>query len=375
MTEKQFWKWLFQEVDSDLLYVIKNNAKITVNGFRINSAQDIKKENHSFIVNAFLQPKNLKSIKKELQTKKFVTANNDDEENFEFKIDKVNETIKSRSDLVKALLYLVQEKQEELALEVFKHFSDKIDLMPKDSNVVVENSDGSKKKIEKTNNDEKKIKKLETDLRKAKDDLKKKTDELKDVKGLMKDEKKQATNQQNEAKKEFQKQKLDTKIKYEEKLKTHAIKINELMIKIKLLEEENKELSKSNNGLTNEITILKNSKKEYEELIELYEIDKEKERIASKHMTITIIGKLPMGGVPIKNASVRFELFEDIEFLSHQLPKNDKCWVLRYTLNNRERDDLLHNEHFVSLDNVVYFDDYMKFSNALNSIEKVEVRV
>lgn len=43
MEQKQFWKWLFQELDYELLYIIKSKIKIVIRGFRINSAQDIKK--------------------------------------------------------------------------------------------------------------------------------------------------------------------------------------------------------------------------------------------------------------------------------------------------------------------------------------------
>lgn len=374
--QKQFWKWIFQQMENHQLYLIKTELQIKVNGIRsINSAQDISKGNRSILVNAFISPQNLKKIINGIQTKKIVFIQNEEElKDFIFEFSNIIESIKKRSNLLMTLMFLVQEKHEELAFEVYEHFLNRLDEL---SIVSEEESKEekimSKKEGKKPEIDEKRIKKLENDLQKAIDDLTKKTDELKDVKGLLKDEKKQATQLLNETKKEHQKTLTDTKLIYEEKLKTAATKINELVHKKMELEEDNKELIKVNNNLNNEIKRLHQSNKEYEEIIELYEEEEKKE--TNDVMTISIIGKMPMGGIRVNNKSVRFEVFENIEYASHELPKNDKCWVLRYDLNHRERDDLLHNEYFIQLDNVDYFDDYLKFSNALKEIDREEVRV
>lgn len=374
--QKQFWKWIFQQMEKHQLYLIKTELQIKVNGIRsINSAQDISKGNRSILVNAFISPQNLKKIINGIQTKKIVFIQNEEElKDFIFEFSNIIESIKKRSDLLMTLMFLVQEKHEELAFEVYEHFLNRLDEL---SIVLEEESKEekimSKKEEKKPVIDEKRIKKLENDLLKAIDDLKKKTDELKDVKGLLKDEKKQATQLLNETKKEHQKTLTDTKLIYEEKLKTAATKINELVHKKKELEEYNKELIKVNNNLNNEIKQLHQSNKDYEEIIELYE--EEEKKVTNDVMTISIIGKMPMGGIRVNNKSVRFEVFENIEYVSHELPKNDKCWVLRYDLNHRERDDLLNNEYFIQLDNIDYFDDYLKFSNALKEIDREEVRV
>lgn len=119
MEQKQFWKWLFQELDYELLYIIKSKIKIVIRGFRINSAQDIKKENHPFVVNTFLQPANLKKIKQFIQD---VSLIKNSDEDFELDLEKIIKRVESKKDLVETLLYLVQEKMKKWRL-MYIHIS------------------------------------------------------------------------------------------------------------------------------------------------------------------------------------------------------------------------------------------------------------
>ncbi|WP_410984398.1 hypothetical protein [Bacillus cereus] len=384
MEQKQFWKWLFQELDYELLYIFKKRTKIVVRGFRINSAQDIKKENHQFVVNTFLQPANLKKIKKYIQDASAIKITDED---FELDLEKIIKRVGSKKNLIDTLLYLVQEKNEEMAMNVYTYFCEKLDELP--DSVESERVGSTDKKVTNMKKEasvatlEAKVKKIEADLLKARNDLKKKLDENKILKGQIKNDRKQWTSKLNEVKKSHEEQL--NKIKesheeqlnkskrlYEEQIVTHKNKESELNKAIKELAKENKAFVRACEELEKEITELTKTNKEYEELFELYE----QESIGRKsdNLRIVIIGR-PMNIIKTKNPDINIEILNNIEFKSYQFPKSDKCWVLPFTLNNRERTELQHNVHFNLMENVEYFDDYLKLMSELKNIEKVEMRV
>ncbi|MGF9812149.1 hypothetical protein [Bacillus toyonensis] len=384
MEQKQFWRWLFQEIDYELLYIFKSKIKIIVRGFRINSAQDIKKENHPFVVNTFLQPSNLKKIIKYIQTVSIIKNIDDD---FELDLEKIIKRVESKNDLIETVLYLVQEKNEEMAIDVYTHFCEKLDELPKTvKNEEVESTDKTvinMKKEDSIKTLEAKIKKIEADLLKVRNDSKKKVDENRTLKVQIKNDRKQWTSKLNEIKKSHEErlnkikasheeQLEESKRLYEEQIVNHKSKESSLNNKIEELVKENKSFVKANKELEKEIIELTRINKEYEELFELY--DQEDISCKSGELRIIIIGR-PMNIIKTKNPDINIEILNNIEFKSYQFPKSDKCWVLLFTLNNRERTELQHNIHFNLIENVEYFDDYLKLMHALKNIEKVEVRV
>ncbi|MEH7459743.1 hypothetical protein V7183_21795 [Bacillus sp. JJ1127] len=384
MEQKQFWKWLFQELDYELLYIFKSKIKIVVRGFRINSAQDIKKENHPFVVNTFLKPANLKKIKQFIQDVSLIKNNDED---FELDLEKIIKRVESKKNLVETLLYLVQEKNEEMAINVYTYFCEKLDELPNSvESEEVESTDKkvmNMKKEESIKTLEAKIKKIEADLLKARSDLKKKVDENKTLKGQIKNDRKQWTSKLNETKKSHEEQlnKIkesheeqlnESKRLYEEQIANHKNKESELNKRFEELVKENKSFVKAHEELEKEMIELTKTNKEYEELFELY--DQENIRDEGDKLRIIIIGR-PMNIIQTKTPDINIEILNNIEFKSYQFPKSDKCWVLPFTLNNRERTELQHNVHFNLMENVEYFDDYLKLMNALKNIEKVEVRV
>ncbi|WJX05717.1 hypothetical protein [Bacillus cereus] len=383
MEQKQFWRWLFQEIDYELLYIFKSKIKIIIRGFRINSAQDIKKENHPFVVNTFLQPSNLKKIIKYIQTVSVIKNIDDD---FELDLEKIIKRVESKNDLIETVLYLVQEKNEEMAIDVYIHFCGKLDELPKSvKNEEVESTDKTvinMKKEDSIKTLEAKIKKIEADLLKVRNDSKKKVDENKTLKVQIKNDRKQWTSKLNEIKKSHEErlnkikasheeQLEESKRLYEEQIVNHKSKESSLNNKIEELVKENKSFVKVNKELEKEIIELTRINKEYEELFELY--DQEDISCKSGELRIIIIGR-PMNIIKTKNPDINIEILNNIEFKSYQFPKSDKCWVLLFTLNNRERTELQHNIHFNLIENVEYFDDYLKLMHALKNIEKVEVR-
>ncbi|HDR8050297.1 TPA: hypothetical protein QCY45_001054 [Bacillus cereus] len=384
MEQKQFWRWLFQEIDYELLYIFKSKIKIVVRGFRINSAQDIKKENHPFVVNTFLQPANLTKIKKYIQAVSVIKNIGDD---FELDLERIIKRVESKNDLIETVLYLVQEKNEEMAIDVYTYFCEKLDELP--NSVESEEVESTDKKVVNMKKEassktlEAKIKKIEADLLKVKNDLKKKVDENKALKVQIKNDRKQWTSKLNETKKIHEEQLNKIKTNHEEQLmeskrlykeqiapyKSREVNLNK---RIEELMQENKSFVIAHEELEKEIIELKITNKEYEELFELY--DKESIGSESDELRIIIIGR-PMNIIKAKNPDIKIEILSSIEFKNYQFPKSDKCWVLPFTLNNRERTELQHNAHFNLMENVEYFDDYLKLMNALKNIEKVEVRV
>ncbi|PHA26084.1 hypothetical protein COI69_30100 [Bacillus cereus] len=384
MEQKQFWRWLFQEIDYELLYIFKSKIKIVVRGFRINSAQDIKKENHPFVVNTFLQPANLKKIKKYIQAVSVIKNIDDD---FELELEKIIKRVESKNDLIETVLYLVQEKNEEMAIDVYTYFCEKLDELPNSvENEEVESTDKkviNMKKEDSIKTLEAKIKKIEADLLKVRNDLKKRVDENKTLKVQIKNDRKQWTSKLNETKKSHEEQLskikasheeqlTESKRLYEEQIATHKNRELNLNKRIEELVGENKSFVTAHEELEKETIELTRINKEYEELFELY--DQENIRGNSGELRIIIIGR-PMNIIKTKNPDINIEILNNIEFKSYQFPKSDKCWVLPFTLNNRERTELQHNAHFSLIENVEYFDDYLKLMNALKNIEKVEVRV
>ncbi|PGT44358.1 hypothetical protein [Bacillus cereus] len=384
MEQKRFWKWLFQELDYELLYIFKKRTKIVVKGFRINSAQDIKKENHQFVINTFLQPANLKKIRKCIQDSSAIKLTIED---FELDLEKIIKLVGSKKNLLEILLYLVQEKNEEMAMNVYTYFHEKLDELP--DSVEIEVAESTDKKVTNMKKEdsvailEAKVKKIEADLLKARNDLKKQLDENKILKGQIKNDRKQWTSKLNEAKqnheerlnkiKENHGEQLNkSKELYEEQIVSYKNKESELNERIQELAKENKSFVKACEELEKEIAELTKTNKEYEELFELY--DQEDVGSKSSELRIIIIGR-PMNIIKTKNPDINIEILNNIEFKSYQFPKSDKCWVLLFTLNNRERTELQHNIHFNLIENVEYFDDYLKLMHALKNIEKVEVRV
>lgn len=218
---------------------------------------------------------------------------------------------------------------------------------------------------------------------KVRNDSKKKVDENRTLKVQIKNDRKQWTSKLNEIKKSHEErlnkikasheeQLEESKGLYEEQIVNHKSKESSLNNKIEELVKENKSFVKANKELEKEIIELTRINKEYEELFELY--DQEDISCKSGELRIIIIGR-PMNIIKTKNPDINIEILNNIEFKSYQFPKSDKCWVLLFTLNNRERTELQHNIHFNLIENVEYFDDYLKLMHALKNIEKVEVRV
>ena len=261
-------------------------------------------------------------------------------------------------------------------MNVYTYFHEKLDELP--DSVENEVAGSTDKKVTNMKKEasvailEAKVKKIEADLLKARNDLKKQLDENKILKGQIKNDRKLWTSKLKEAKQNHGEQLNKSKELYEEQIVSYKDKESELNERIQELAKENKSFVKACEELEREIAELTKTNKEYEELFELY--DQEDVGSKSSELRIIIIGR-PMNIIKTKNPDINIEILNNIEFKSYQFPKSDKCWVLLFTLNNRERTELQHNIHFNLIENVEYFDDYLKLMHALKNIEKVEVRV
>jgi len=363
MDKKQFWKWLFQEIDNERLFTILREKKITINGFRLNSAQDIKKGN-ALLQNNFLLAKNNKKIQLFIETNNLTKI---EETLSELQWDKLIE-IANENSLLDVVLKLFYEKQSDLALSLVNHFAENEEFIEEQQSDETENKSTDTETKNTSSSNElnglaSKLKKLEEKNKSLKEDLEKKTDEIKKLKEQHKTEKKdwqQKVNEKNSI--------------YSEQIKVYKNNEAELEKKNKALEKEKNELLKKLNNTNSENELLREKNSQIESELNVQKIKEEIEIEANK-LNITLVGK-PMNPKVLSNKKICFNVIESDVLSEYPFEKNTKiCWILKFDLTVKQQRALIQNPLLNEIEDVEYFEDYKEFTDAIANLEKIEVRV